>query len=68
MQRYSVTTFTTRAIASTEKQVAGRREQPVPALTAVEEAVLSGITTSGEFTLEKAANMYAGVRRLRPQK
>ena len=67
MQRYSVTTFTTRAPASTGKQVRKRRERP-RVLTDVEEAVLSSITTSGEFTLEKVSNMYAGVRRLRDQK
>jgi hypothetical protein len=37
-------------------------------LSAEEEAVLSSITTSGQFTLEKVSKMYAGVRRLRDQK
>lgn len=35
------------------------------AITAEENAFLSGITTSGEFTLEKVSGMYAGVTRLR---
>jgi hypothetical protein len=34
-------------------------------LTAEEEALLTGITTSGQFTLAKVASMYAGVKRLR---
>ena len=31
-----------------------------------DEALLAGITTSGEFSLEEALGRYAGVKRLRP--
>lgn len=34
-------------------------------LTSEEEAFLSGITTSGRFTLEAVTRMYAGVKRLK---
>lgn len=33
-------------------------------LTAEEEALLTGITASGQFTLAKTLRMYAGVKRL----
>lgn len=36
-----------------------------PELTPEEEAVLDGITTSGQFTLEQTLTMYARVKRLR---
>jgi hypothetical protein len=34
----------------------------VPKLSADEEAFLSGITTSGQFTVNKSLGMYSGVR------
>jgi hypothetical protein len=34
----------------------------VPKLSADEEAFLSGITTSGQFTANKSLGMYSGVR------
>lgn len=38
----------------------------VPALTAAQEALLSAITDSGQFTLDKALKRCAGQVRLRP--
>jgi hypothetical protein len=54
--------------ASTQRRVEPRREPKTPELSAEEEAVLSGIATSGQFTLKNVSKMYAGMRRLRDQK
>jgi hypothetical protein len=67
MQRNPASPPTTRARASEKKQAAAGRKR-VPALSTSDEAALASITTSGQFTLDKVLNMYAGVRRLRDQK
>lgn len=41
-----------------------RLPRKVPVLTAEQQRFLTGITQSGQFTLEKAAQMYAGVEAL----
>lgn len=68
MMRY--TAFLTRSTptAHKERPAEPRAEREVPVLSAQEEAFLSGITSSGQFTLAKARGMYAGVKRLRGQK
>jgi hypothetical protein len=40
----------------------------VPKLSAAEEAFLSGITASGQFTIQKSVGMYSDVRPLRSAK
>jgi hypothetical protein len=40
----------------------------VPKLSADEESFLSGISASGQFTVQKSIGMYSGVRPLRNSK
>jgi hypothetical protein len=40
----------------------------VPKLSADEESFLSGITASGQFTIQKSLGMYSGIRSLRNAK
>lgn len=68
MPRRRVPTVNKQAPTSEAKLRADQRVLQNPPIPPEEEAVLSGITESGQFTLEKAVNMYAGIRRLRSPK
>ena len=51
-----------------QRQTAAPVVRAVPTLPEADIKALDAIRTSGMFTLEKSAEMYAGVTRLRPQK
>lgn len=61
MQTFSRVPFAADSRAHKQERESSR---PVPSLTAEEEGFLSGISSTGLFTLERAKNMYAGVVRL----
>lgn len=50
------------------RKTAGPVVRAAPTLPEADIKALDSIRTSGMFTLEKSAGMYAGVTRLRPQK
>nr|CBA26549.1 hypothetical protein Csp_E36370 [Curvibacter putative symbiont of Hydra magnipapillata] len=54
--------------ATQPRQTAGPVVRAVPTLSEADVKALDSIRSSGMFTLEKSAGMYAGVTRLRPQK
>lgn len=53
---------------SADAAVEQKQGRPVPVLSDDEEKLVSGITTSEQFTLGRTLNMYAGVRSLRNPK
>lgn len=68
MQTFSRIPFAADSRASKQERDSSRLPRPVPSLTAEEEKFLSGISSSGQFTLERVKNMYAGVVRLQGSK
>lgn len=50
------------AVRSRAKPAAARALRAVPALSAEESAFLDGITTSGNFTLEKVLERHQGLK------
>lgn len=57
--------FVAGAAPKPARQVVRDRSVASKPLSSDEEAFLSGVTASGQFTLEKVKSMYAGVERIR---